>query len=118
MKKLNAVVYHKLLLQAREAKTQEMDKLASAVVDALGPMTEDEPVEYNREQLKAELYNGMWKLATHVIKYHDVDSADIVKIHDRLESLADKFLDEVETSLGVDDVVAGPLESLLPGESK
>lgn len=118
MRKLNSIIYNKLLLQAREAKTQEMNKLSSAVMGAIGPVPEDESVHYDREQLKDELYNGMWKLATHVIKYHDVHGADVLKLHDRLEALADKFLDEVETSLDVDDVVAGPLETPLPGESK
>jgi hypothetical protein len=116
MKKLNSVIYNKLLLQAKEAKSQEMTKLSSAVMSALGPMPEDEPVEYNYQQLKGELYDGMWKLATHVIKYYDVKSADVNQIHDRLETLADQFLEELETSLGVEDVVAGPLESPLPGE--
>lgn len=118
MKKLNSIIYHKLILQAKEAKNQEMGKLASAVMSAVGAVPEDESVQYNREQLKDELYEGMWKLATHVIKYHDVKSADINKIHDRLESLADKFLDEMETSLEVEDVIAGPLESPLPGEKR
>jgi hypothetical protein len=118
MKKLNSVIYHKLLLQARAAQAQEMNKMASAIMSAIGPVTEDETVQYNREQLKTELYDGMWKLATHVIKYHDIQSADVIKLHDRLESLADRFLDELETSLDVEDVIAGPLESPLPGESK
>ena len=35
MKKLNLVPYHKLLLQAQEAKTQNLTKLASGIVNAL-----------------------------------------------------------------------------------
>jgi hypothetical protein len=118
MKKLNSVVYHKLLLQAQEAKTQNFTKLASGIVNALGPLVEDEHVQYNRQQLHDEIYEGMWKLATHVIKYYDVESADAGKIHDRLEALADKFVEELEHSLSVEDVVDGPLEPKLPGESK
>jgi hypothetical protein len=118
MRKLNSVVYHKLLIQANEAKTQNLTKLASGIVGALGPAIEDERVQYNYQQLQNEVYEGMWKLATHVIKYHDVESADAGKIHDRLEALADKFIEELEQSLGVEDVVAGPLEPALPGESK
>ena len=118
MKKLNSIIYHKLLLQAQEAKHQEMNKMASAIVGAIGPIVEDEVVQYNYEQLEKDLYDGMWKLATHVIKYYDVKSADATKLHDRLESLASKFLEEVESSLNVEDVIAGPLETPLPGESK
>jgi len=118
MKKLNTVIYHKLLLQSHEAKAQGMVKLADGIINALGPMTEDEKVEYNYAQLRDEVYDGMWKIATHVIKYYDVKSADAGKIHERLEALADRFLGELEQSLDVEGVVAGPLESLLPGESK
>lgn len=118
MKKLNSVIYHKLLLQSNEAKTQGMTKLASGIINALGPMTEDEQVQYNHAQLRDEVYSEMWKMATHVIKYYDVKSADASKIHDRLEALADRFIEELEQSLEVEDVVAGPLEAPLPGESK
>lgn len=118
MKKLNSVVYHKLLLQAQEAKTQNLTKLASGIISALGPVVEDEHVQYDRQQLQNEVYDGMWKLATHVIKYHDVDSADAGKIHDSLEALANKFIEELEQSLGVENVIAGPLEPILPGEKR
>lgn len=118
MRKINSTVYHKLLLQAREAKIQNLTKLASGIINAVGPMPEDEHVQYDRQQLHDEVYEGMWKLAINVIKYYDVKSADASKIHDRLEALADKFVEEVEQSLGVEDVVAGPLEPNLPGENK
>lgn len=118
MKKVNSVVYHKLLIQAAEAKTQHLEKLSAGILSAIGPVPEDEQVHYDYRQLQDEVYNEMWKIATHVIKYYDVGSADANKIHDRLESLADKFLEEVEQSLEVDNVIAGPLEPLLPGEYK
>ena len=112
MKKLNSIIYHKLLLQANEAKFQGMTKLASGIVNALGPMTEEEQIEYHYAQLREEVYHELWKVATHVIKYYDVSSADAIQLHDRLEVLADKFLQELEQSLGVEEVAAGPLEKL------
>lgn len=118
MKKLNETVYHKLLLQAQEAKMQGLNKLASGVVNALGPITEDENVKYSYHQLEDDIYEGLWKLATNVVKYYDVESVDAGKIHDSLEALANTFLSEVENSLGVEEVVAGPLEPTLPGETK
>lgn len=118
MRKLNSVIYQKLLIQANEAKTQQLTKLAFGIVGALGPMAEDEHVQYEYKQLQNEVYEGMWRLATHVIKYHDVESADAGKIHDRLEVLADKFIEELEQSLGVEDVIAGPLEPKLFGEKR
>jgi hypothetical protein len=116
MKKLNSVVYHKLLLQAQEAKTQNLTKLASGILGAMAPIPEDERVQYDRQQLHNDIYDGLWKLASNVIKYYDVESADVSKIHDRLEALADKFVEEMEQSLGVEDVIAGPFEPALPGQ--
>jgi hypothetical protein len=118
MKKVNAVVYHKLLIQAQEAKIQNLEKLADAILGAVGALPEDEPVHYNYEQLKDDIYQDMWKLAMNVIKYHDIESADAGRINDRLEVFADKFLDEIESALNVGHVIAGPLESALPGETE
>lgn len=110
MKKLNPVVYHKLVLQSQEAKVRGMTKLASGVLGAVGPVPEDETVKYGYQQLQEELYDGMWKLATHVLKYYDVQSADAGKLHHSLEALADQFLEELEITLNVDDIGNGPLD--------
>jgi len=117
MKKLNTVIYQKLFLQAEEAKDQGMTKLASGIFNAIGPTTEDEHLPYNYDQLRNDIYQEMWKLASHVIKYHDVESADAEKIHDRLETLAQRFVEDVEEALGVDPSTVGPLETKLPGET-
>jgi hypothetical protein len=116
MKKLNSVVYHKLLLQAEEAKNQDMVKLASGVLGALGPVPEEEQVSYNIEELHQDVYQGLWKLATCVLKYHDVNSASVEKINQVLETTASKLIEEVETSIGVDNTEVGPLEDKLAGQ--
>lgn len=118
MKKLNSVVYNKLLLQAEEAKDQDMVKLASGIVGAIGPQPENIKVSYNFNELQGDMYQGLWKLAACVIKYHDLESVDAEKMHEVLESLASKIIMDVETSLGVDDTMVGPLEDDLPGQSK
>lgn len=118
MRKLNSVVYEKLLLQAEEAKDRDMTKLASGVVNALGAMPEDEIVTYNFNELQNEVYDGLWKMAACVIKYHDLQSVDAEKVHDVLESFASKLIEEVEQSLSVDNTQIGVLESIVPGEVK
>lgn|SRR5574339_257878 len=118
MKKLNSVVYHKLLLQAEEAKEQKLTKLASGIMNALGPYPEDETVEYAYGQLNEDVHQEMWKLATHVIQYYGIESVDAQKLDEVLESLANKFVNELESSLGVESVVKGPFEPKVPGESK
>ena len=116
MQKLNSIVYHKLLLQAEEAKDQKMIKLASAILNTLGPLPEDERCTYNFQELQEDVYQGLWKLAACVIKYHDSQSVDASKVHEVLESLASKLIDEVETSLNIDNTQVGPLEEKTPGE--
>lgn len=116
MKKLNAVVYHKLLLQAEEAKYQGLNKLASGVLQALGPIPEDEQVNYNLEALQEDIYHGLWKLAGCLIKYHDLKSVDVERVHQILESLADKVVKDVKTSLNVENESVGKLEDKVLGE--
>ena len=55
-------------------------------------------------------------MATCVIKYHDSQSADVEKIHEALESVASKLIEEVERALNVEVNSIGPLEDKLVGE--
>lgn len=116
MKKLNPIVYHKLLLQAEEAKDRGMTKLASGILNSLGSFPEDEKSNYDFTQLKEDVYQDLWKIASCVVKYHDLQSADAEKIHEVLEVFASKLIEEVERSLNVDNTQVGPLESKVPGE--
>ena len=116
MKKLNSIVYQKLLLQAEEAIDNEMTKLASGIFNSLGPLPEEDRVSYNFNELQDDIYQGLWKMAACVIKYHDLQSADAEKIHEALESVASKLIEEVERALNVDNTQVGPLETKCPGE--
>lgn len=116
MKKLNATVYNKLLLQAEEAKHQHLTKLASGVLGAIGAFPEEEAAHYNLEELQSDVYDGLWKLAACVVKYHDVNSVDIERVDQVLEALADKLIDQVEISLRVSNEQIGSLEEKVPGQ--
>lgn len=118
MKKLNSVIYNKLLLQAEEAKEIGMTKLASGILGSLGPLPEDEQVIYNFNELKNDVYHGLWKLATCVIKYHDVESLDAEKVNEVLKSLSSKMIEEIEQSIGIEDTQVGPLEDKVIGQIK
>lgn len=117
MKKLNSIAYYKLYLQAEEAKEQNMTKLASGILGALGPTPEDEIVTYASEQVEEDIHRGLWSLATCILKYHNVSSVNAEKINEVIESLASKFINEIESSLEVDGV-RGTLEPAVLGESK
>jgi hypothetical protein len=118
MKKLNPVVYQKLLLQAEEAKDRKMIKLANGILSSLTPTPEDEQLSYDYDQLQDDVYQDLWKAATCILKYYDVKSADAEKIHEALEAVASKLIEEVEHSLSVKHTQVGPLEPKVPGQSE
>lgn len=115
---MNSTVYNKLLLQAEEAKEQGMKKLATGILSSLTALPEDETTLYSSAELDQDIYNGLWALAANVIKYYDVDSVDSEKLNEVIETLASKFINEVQASLDAEEIVVGPLEPILPGESK
>jgi exoribonuclease R len=118
MKKLNSIVYEKLILQAEEAKEQNMTKLSSAILGSLTASPETENVTYSSGELNIDVYQDLWKTATNVIKYYNLESVDAEKVNETIEILANKFITELESTLGVPEGSIGPLEEKLPGESK
>lgn len=116
MTRINPVVYRKLLLQADEAKLRGMNKLASAVLGSIGACPAEEKQTYNFESLQEDIHQGLWKLAMDVIRYHDLESADIEKIDEVLETLASTLIEDVEVSLNVAVDQIGALEEIVPGE--
>ena len=118
MKKLDSVIYNKLLLQADEARDQGMVKLADAIVEAIGSETSSDKTQYTYSELHDDIHRDLWKIAKNMMIYYDVDSADVLKIEAAITSWMDKTIDEMEKTLEVDSVVKGPLEPKLPGETE
>lgn len=116
MNKLNSIIYEKIVLQAQEAKLREMKKLASAVLNGLGPVPADEKVAYSSRDLREDVYQGLWKLAFNVIGYHDLESADIEKLDKAVAYAVENFVKDIEHALEVDGKI-GPNEPKLPGQS-
>lgn len=116
--KINATIYKKLLAQADEAKEQGFTKLAESIFSAIGAHPADEAGEYTYAQLQEDIRQDMWKVATRLMYYYDIQSMDAVKLDENLASWAADMLTDLETTLGVDEVVAGSLEPKIPGESE
>lgn len=116
MKKLNEVVYKKLYAQAEEAKEQGKVKLASDIFEAIGPFANDEVSEYTYSQLREDVQRDLWKVATRLLHYYDVDSVDAEKVNAEIVHWASKLVDGLETTLQVDDVLSGPFEPKVPGQ--
>jgi hypothetical protein len=116
--KLGTVIYNKLLLQAEEAKNQNLDRLSSGIYSALENGESNEIISYNYSDLNNDIYCGLWKLASNIIKYHNLESVDAEIINNTIEALASKFINEMELTLNTDDKIAGPFEETLPGEVK
>lgn len=120
MKKLNAIVYNKLVLQAEEAKNQKMTKLANGLFEAIqfGPMDDSEDTSYASIEMNEDVYSDLWRAVTAVLKYHDVTSVDAEKIDEVIELFASKFINSVEETLGIEKNKIGPLEPAVLGQSK
>lgn len=118
MKKLNYTAYNKLVAQAEEAKEQGKHKLATCIFYAIGSLPEEAPEEYSFAQLEEDLEKEMWKMATHSMKYRNVESVDAERIHDTIVHYAEKLAEALDEALGVDHSELGPLEPKVPGETK
>lgn len=116
MKQLNETIYNKLLVSAEEARDQGMQKLASGVLGALTDNPELNKEKYSSGQLETDVYEGLWKLATNVVKYHEIESADIEKINEVIETLAGKFVEQIERSVGIEPGTMGKAEPPVWGE--
>src|ERR1700688_1382279 len=116
--KINSIVYKKLMAQAEEAKEQQIIKLSDAILNAIGSYSADEKEEYSYTQLKKDIYQDMWKIATRLISYHDLQTINANQLGQTLEACASEVLDELELTLGMDEVIKSSLEPKTPGENQ
>jgi hypothetical protein len=116
--KINPVIYRKLLAQAEEAKAQGLIVLADGILNAIGSYPDDEKAEYSYSQMKDDIHRDMWKMATRLMHYYDIESADAVKLDDNLVTWCSEIIDNLEQTLNVNSVIKGPLEPKLPGENE
>jgi hypothetical protein len=116
--KINSTIYKKLVLQAEEAKDQQLIKLADGILGAVGAVPNDEQIEYSYSQLQNDIYQDMWKIATRLIYYHDLQSVNAEKLGKDLEAYAAEILEQLELNFGVDDVIKSSVEPKLLGENK
>jgi len=116
--KLNPIIYNKLTAQLEEAKEQGMTKLAACIEGILADAPAKERKEYSFVELREHIHQDLWKSAARVMAYHDLESVDAEKVNEAVVHLASKVLDELELTLGVDNVVIGALEPKVPGENE
>ena len=115
MKKLGSVIYNKLLLQAEEAKEQLLDRIASGLYAALDQKPVETLESYSYDELNDDIHKEMWKLATHIIRYYDIQSVDAEKLNEAIEISASRFIDDLEKTLDVECFI-GANEDKVPGQ--
>lgn len=113
---MNKVLYNKLLLQAMEAKERGMVKLAESITDAVH--LNDNLNEYSYSQLQDDIHKDMWKIASRLLTYYDINGVNVEKLDESLESWATKLVDDLEVTLNIDHLVKSPMEPKVPGENK
>ncbi len=111
---LNEVLKNKLFLQAEEANEQGMTKLSQAITNAVDESSTDE--KYSYSQMNDEIHSDLWKVAARLMKYYNLHSVDAEQIDKVVLGWANKLVEDLELSLGVDEVVGSPTDIKLPGE--
>lgn len=108
-----------MALQAMEAEDNGMVKLAETVKHVLRDSVFGDHIEvYSYSELKDDVKKSLWKTAMHVMQYHDIDSLDIQKFDEKMETLAEKYVKDIETAIGKKESDIGPHEPSVPGQSK
>lgn len=113
--KINKTAYAKMALQAEEARDIGLKSLANNVFEALGSLPREEAMLYSWDDLGSDVQRALWKAASDVIAYHDLDSVDIQKIDDVVKHLSDRVIATIEQELNVLNSVGG-LEPKVPGQ--
>ncbi len=116
MTKLNPTIYRKLVAQAEEARAQGLVKLADNIMEAIGEEPTEELGTYSYSQMENDIQQQIWKIATRVMKYYNLDYADVQKLDKSILLWASEVVDELEHALGTTGRAKGPLEPKLPGE--
>ena len=116
--KLNSTIYNKLLLQAKEAEEQGLTKLANNILNAIGDSPQKEEEKYSYSELQEDIYNDLWKSAARIMAYYDLNSVQIEKLNETIHICAVNLTNELEITLGVDEIIAGPFEPKTFGENE
>lgn len=106
MKKLNSVIYNKLILQAEQAKEFNMDKLANNILETIGSVSKDSSEElekYAFTELEDDVSRLLWKIAYRVMDYYNLESADVKKIESCIDDLTEKVVEEFKHSMSVEE---------------
>lgn len=104
------------MLQAEQAEYQNMHALSSHIREAVGSEYDDDLEVYSQVELEADVHRGLWKLATCILKYYNVESVDADKLDCTIESIASQFVEQIESVLDID--LNNTNDPLLPGEIK
>ena len=116
MSKLNTTIYRKLLACAQEAEDQGLIKLASNIKEAIGVEAAEKPEPYSYVEMENDIHRELWKAATHLVRYWNLNRVDVQKLDNSILIWASELIDEVEHSLGVSSAPVGPLDPKVPGQ--
>ncbi len=108
--KINKKLYDRLVLQAEEAEKLGMNKIASNVLETAEPFLENESIEYSYADLENDISKDIWKMATRLFNYYQINNIDIKEFNKIVEASAETLLDELEDALDVKEQLIGATE--------
>lgn len=118
MNKINKILYNKLLLQAQEARDQNLSKLSDGIFNCIGSYpadAEDKKEKFSYTDLNSEVYKILWKICGQVMRYYNVNAVNAEKMHQILEDLTEEVIENIEENIDIsnnnfEDKVIGEIE--------
>lgn len=103
MKIIKSTLYNRLLAQAEEARSLNMDNLSNNVLSAIGSIhrSDDEPQSeyYAYNDMKSDINSILWKAAVVAMSYYDVMHIDAQRLNERITNISDSLLNEIEDEI-------------------
>lgn len=109
---MNEILYERLKLIAEEAQEQGMTKLAEAIEESL---PQEKKSSYSYEELQDDVHKDLWKIASKLMVYYDLQMIQPENLDRSLISWASRLIDDIEKTLEV-NALNNPLEEKVAGE--
>ena len=109
---MNETLYERLKATAEEAQEQGLTKLARAIEESL---PQEKKSSYSYEELQDDVHRDLWKIASKLMVYYDLERVHPEHLDKSLISWATRLIDDIEKTLDVNPL-KNPLEDKVVGE--
>ena len=108
MKKLNTVIYNKIILQAEQARELGMEKLSEAIFSTIGAVSKDDSEidDYSLAKLEDDVSKLLWKISYRIMDYYNLESVDVKKVEASVDDLTLLIMDELKYAMNIEKTIS------------